>query len=60
MSHNKKGAKKNLDQELDILRDLIERENEMLRKMLNSLDALEKKMKHPLKKEKRPCRGKKE
>lgn len=44
MSQQKKGAKKDLDRELGILRELIEKENDMLRKMINSLDALEKKM----------------
>jgi hypothetical protein len=44
MSQQKKSASKDLDKELGLLRDLIEKENEMLRKMINSLDVLEKKM----------------
>jgi len=40
-----------VDEELGILRELIEKENEMLRKMINSLDALEKKMMRSKKKE---------
>lgn len=33
-----------LDKELTLLRHLIEKENKMLRNMISSLDALEKKM----------------
>lgn len=33
-----------LDKELAILRDLMRKENEMLRKMISSLDSLGKKM----------------
>ena len=44
MSQQEKNSSKDLDKELGILRDLIEKENDMLRKMINSLDALEKKM----------------
>jgi prefoldin subunit 5 len=51
MSQQKKSATKDLDKELGILRDLIEKENDMLRKMINSLDALEKKMMRSGKKE---------
>ena len=51
MSRQKNGEAKDLDKELDVLRDLIEKENEMLRKMINSLDALEKKMAQTGKKE---------
>ncbi len=51
MSRQKKSEEKNLDKELGILRDLIEKENEMLRKMIDSLDALEKKMTQTGKKE---------
>ena len=40
-----------VDEELGLLRELIEKENEMLRKMINSLDALEKKMMRSKKKE---------
>ena len=40
-----------VDEELGILRELIEKENEMLCKMINSLDALEKKMMRSKKKE---------
>ena len=43
MSQQDNDATKDLDKELSILRDLIEKENEMLRRMINSLDALEKK-----------------
>lgn len=53
MSQQNNNAVKDLDKELGILRDLIEKENEMLRKMINSLDALEKKMMRPKKKESR-------
>ena len=42
-SANRKKAE-DLDKELAILRHLIEKENEMLRNMISSLDALEKKM----------------
>ena len=44
MSRQKNDEAKDLDKELGLLRDLIEKENEMLRKMIDSLDALEKKM----------------
>ena len=44
MSQRKKGDTKNLDKELNALRNIIEKENEMLRKMIDSLDALENKM----------------
>ena len=44
MSQQKKRVKKDLDEELGLLRDLIEKENDVLLKMINSLDALEKKM----------------
>lgn len=53
MNQQKKDAAKDLDKELSILRDLIEKENDMLRKMINSLDALEKKMLRSGKKESR-------
>lgn len=51
MSSKKKNAKKNLDEELSILRELIKKENDMLRKMISSLDSLEKKMIRSEKKE---------
>jgi hypothetical protein len=51
MSQQKKSGTKDLDKELGILRELIEKENDMLRKMISSLDALEKKMTQPKKKE---------
>jgi hypothetical protein len=51
MSRQNKNEAKDLDKELGILRDLIEKENEMLRKMIDSLDALEKKMSQTGKKE---------
>jgi hypothetical protein len=51
MNRQKNDEAKDLDKELGILRDLIEKENEMLRKMINSLDALEKKMTRAEKKE---------
>ena len=51
MSGQNKNEAKDLDKELGILRDLIEKENEMLRKMIDSLDALEKKMTQTGKKE---------
>lgn len=44
MSSKKKNAEKNLDEELSILRELIKKENDMLRRMISSLDSLEKKM----------------
>ena len=44
MSQQKKKSIKDLDEELNVLRDLIEKENEMLRRMIGSLDALEKKI----------------
>jgi hypothetical protein len=44
MSRQNKDVTKDLDKELGILRDLIEKENDMLRKMIDSLDGLEKKM----------------
>ena len=53
MSQQNKNAEKDLDKELSILRDLIEKENEMLEKMISSLDALEKKMVQSRKKERR-------
>jgi hypothetical protein len=43
MSRQKKGSSKDLDREWGVLRDLIEKENETLRKMIESLEALEKK-----------------
>ena len=51
MSQQNNDVAKDLDKELGILRDLIEKENEMLRKMISSLDALEKKMTRTGKKE---------
>ena len=51
MSRQKNGEAKDLDKELGVLRELIEKENEMLRKMIDSLDALEKKMTRTGKKE---------
>jgi len=51
MSQQNNDATKNMDKELSILRDLIEKENDMLCKMINSLDALEKKMMRSRKKE---------
>jgi hypothetical protein len=60
MSQQKKGAEKDLDKKLNILRDLIEKENEMLRKMIESLEALEKRMMQPPKKDKGSRRKKKE
>ena len=53
MSQQNKNDEKDLDKELSILRDLIEKENEMLEKMISSLDALEKKMVQSRKKERR-------
>jgi len=44
MSQQRKKSIKDLDEELNVLRDLIEKENEMLRRMIGSLDALEKKI----------------
>ena len=44
MNQQKKSAADDLDKELGLLCDLIEKENNMLRKMISSLDALEKKM----------------
>ena len=51
MSQQNNNAAKDLDEELGVLRELIEKENEMLRKMINSLDTLEKKMIRSEKKE---------
>jgi hypothetical protein len=51
MSQQNRKDAKTLDKELDRLRDLIEKENDMLRRMIQSLDALEKKMLHPEKKD---------
>jgi hypothetical protein len=56
MSQQNNDAAKGLDKELSILRDLIEKENEMLRRMINSLDALEKKRLRSGKKENRKRR----
>jgi hypothetical protein len=52
MNINKKTGKKSfresngsdLDKKLAVLRDVMKKENEMLRKMISSLDALEKKL----------------
>jgi hypothetical protein len=44
MSQQNNDDAKALDEELGRLRDLIEKENDMLRKMIKSLDVLEKKM----------------
>jgi uncharacterized coiled-coil protein SlyX len=44
MSQQRKKGIKDLDEELNVLRDLIEKENEMLRRMIGTLDALEKKI----------------
>lgn len=51
MSQQNNNAAKDLDEELGLLRELIEKENDMLRKMINSLDILEKKMIRSEKKE---------
>ena len=51
MGRQKNDEANDLDKKLGILRALIEKENEMLRKMINSLDALEKKMTRTEKKE---------
>jgi len=52
MNDNKKTGQKSfresngsdLDKKLAVLRDVMKKENEMLRKMISSLDALEKKL----------------
>jgi hypothetical protein len=51
MSRRKRGDTKNLDKELSELRNLIEKENEMLRQMIDSLDSLEERMMGSRKKE---------
>jgi uncharacterized coiled-coil protein SlyX len=50
MSSSKGRKPEDLDKELTVLRHLIEKENQMLRTMISSLDALEKKMIHSQKK----------
>lgn len=42
MNDTQKNSQDNLDRKLSILKDLMKKENEMLRKMISSLDSLEK------------------
>lgn len=51
MSQQSNDDAKALDEELGKLRDLIQKENDMLRRMIKSLDVLEKKMEQSGKKE---------
>jgi len=44
MNDTQKNAQDSLDRKLSILKDLMKKENEMLRKMISSLDSLEKEM----------------
>jgi hypothetical protein len=44
MNDTQKNSQDNLDRKLSILKDLMKKENEMLRKMISSLDSLEKEM----------------
>jgi hypothetical protein len=44
MNPSDRKKSQDLDRELSVLRHLIEKENEMLRHMISSLDALEQKM----------------
>jgi hypothetical protein len=44
MNDIQKNSQNDLDQQLSILKDLMKKENEMLRKMISSLDLLEKEL----------------
>ena len=59
MSQQNNDDAKALDNELDKLRDIIEKENEMLRRMIKSLEVLEKKMVRSGNKESNKKRNKK-
>jgi hypothetical protein len=59
MNDTQKNSQNDLDRKLSILKDLMKKENEMLRKMISSLNSLEKEMvasqKKRMNKDKKAC-----
>jgi len=59
MNDTQKNLQDNLERKLFLLKDLMKKENEMLRKMISSLDSLEKEIvssrKKRMNKDKKAC-----